>query len=488
MSDTAPQDGDGRSIVPASVATPIETSEAPARGVSVAPLGDPGRTFDLAARTIDRVAFRSRPGATIAALSLIVGAIWLAALLGAQGSGMIVVASASCFLVGTVAVIHGMLRWENAEVAYEKERGAAESWHQRFLKLHSDSTRTTTVLSHMTDGILMLSPATEIVLINDAARRLLALPADGVYLGRRFVELVRVPDIVAAVNETKTTNVERNVSVEIVDGSVIRPVAVRVGRVTDSEPPHLLLVLRDETEAHRVEAIRREFIANVSHELKTPLAAIKGYAETAELAIEDDPDNAKHFVAQIGDQCTRLEDLIADMLRLARAQSGKGSLVVQSLDLEQIIGKAMSSFRPVAAAKQIDLTVRPCAGPARVMADEEAALTITENLISNALRHTNEGGHVTVSCREENTGWTMAVEDDGVGIAQEFQERIFERFYRVDRTQKSRDGGTGIGLSIVKNLTRALGGTVRVISTPGEGATFEVWLPSQSQVESTRPT
>lgn len=450
-------------------------------GVSVAPLGDPRPSFNLTARTIDRTAFRPRPGGTIIGMLLIIATVWVATVLDARGTAMVVAVAASCFLVATISVIHSLLRWENAESAYEKERSAAELWYKRYAKLHSDSTRTTTVLSHMTDGIMMLSPTTEIVLINDAARRLLAIPVDGIYLGRRFSELVRVPEIVNAVNQTQEEKVDRNVAVEIVDGSIVRPITVRVDRVTGSENPHLLLVLRDETESHRVEAIRREFIANVSHELKTPLAAIKGYAETVELALEDDPDSAKHFVAQIDTQCERLEDLIADMMRLARAQSGKGTLLIQSLDLDHVISQAMASFKPVAAAKQIQLSVQPSDKSARVMADEEAALTITQNLISNALRHTESGGSVTVSYREHNNGWIIAVEDDGVGIAEEFQERIFERFYRVDRTRKSHDGGTGIGLSIVKNLTRALDGTVRVISSPGEGATFEVWLPRTTQ-------
>lgn len=464
-----------------SASNPAGPPNAPSRGVAVAPLGDPRPSFNLAARTIDRVAFRPRPGGMIAGMTLIIVAVWIATLLDARGTAIVVVTAASCFLVGAIAIIHSLLRWENAESAYEKERSSAELWYKRFARLHSDSTRTTTVLSHMTDGILMLSPATEIVLINDAARWLLALPADGVYLGRKFSELVRVPEIVAAVNETKAENIDRNVAVEIVDGSTIRPIAVRVDRVTGADPPHLLLVLRDETEAHRVEAIRREFIANVSHELKTPLAAIKGYAETVELALEDDPESAKHFVTQIGHQCERLEDLIADMMRLARAQSGKGTLLIQSIDLDNVIGQAMAMFLPIASAKQINLSVEAVEGtPPRVMADEEALLTITQNLISNALRHTDSGGNVKVGCREEAGGWVLAVEDDGVGIAEEFQERIFERFYRVDRTRKSQDGGTGIGLSIVKNLTRALDGTVRVISSPGEGATFEVWLPKTS--------
>jgi two-component system phosphate regulon sensor histidine kinase PhoR len=449
-----------------------------AGGVSVAPVGEREPILSQASRSIDRIAFRPRVGTTIVGIASIVIAGWIAAGVGSGVAGVLTAVTLMAALSGAILVVHGLLRWENAETAYEKERSAAESWHANFLRLQAESERTTAVLSHMIDGILLLSPRNEIVLINEAARRLLALPSDGMYLGRKFSELVRIPEIVQATARASAENIDQNVSVEIVDGSVVRPVGVRVGRMQDSGPPHLLLVLRDETESHRVEAIRREFIANVSHELKTPLAAIKGYAETVELAIDDDPEAARHFIGQIDQQCKRLEDLIADMMRLARAQSGKGTLLVQSLDLNTVIAQAMSSFLPVASAKQIELTVEPVDGPVRVMADEEAALTITQNLISNALRHTEAGGHVTVRCRPEDDGWTMAVEDDGVGIAPEYQERIFERFYRVDRSRKNNDGGTGIGLSIVKNLTRAMGGTVRVVSSPGEGATFEVWLRS----------
>ncbi|MDV6033727.1 MAG: PAS domain-containing protein [Phycisphaera sp. RhM] len=451
-------------------------------GIAVAPLPthdppDPSRATKATADSFPRVGYQPRSGMIVTGIAFVFLTVWLTTLLDAGTTETLVATAASCFLVGTALVINNLLRWENAENAFEKQRMSAETWNARFRKLHSESTRTGAVLSHMSDGIVMLSPKTEILLINEAAARLLAIPVDSVYLGRRLAELVRVPEIIHATRKTQRDNVDQTVSVEIVDGSIVRPVAVRISRIHDADPPHLLLVLRDETDAHRVEAIRREFIANVSHELKTPLAAIKGYAETVELAIEDDPEAAKHFIAQIDTQCLRLEDLIADMMRLARAQSGKGTLMVQTIDLEKVIRQAFSSFLPVAAAKQIELTLRPSGAPVHVLADEEAALAITQNLISNAIRHTDTGGHVSVSCRQENEGWMMAVEDDGVGIAPEFQERIFERFYRVKRARKAADGGTGIGLAIVKNLTRALGGTVSVTSSPGEGATFEVWLP-----------
>ena len=411
-------------------------------------------------------------------MGLIVATVAIATLLGVTGVSMVVATLAICFLVGVFLAIFSFLRWENAETAYEKQWTAANSLQAKSVQLYSDATRSSIVLSHMLDGVMLLSPEAEIVLLNEAARRLLALPSDGQYLGRKFSNLVRIPLIAEAVQRARDEQLDQNASVEVVDGATVRPVSVRVDQVRTSTPPHLLLVIRDETESHRVEAIRREFIANVSHELKTPLAAIKGYAETGVTAIEDDPESAKHFIGQINDQCLRLEALIQDMMSLARAQSGRGTLVVHSIDLTEIIDKAMAAFRPVAAAKKVELRMRANNEPVRVMADEEAALTIAQNLISNAIKHTSAGGMVSVTCRPERSGWVMAVKDDGVGIAEEFQDRIFERFYRVAGARRSHDGGTGIGLSIVKNLVRAMDGSVSVRSRPGLGATFEVWLPA----------
>lgn len=478
MSDSPGESTADPALVPTGRHTSAADRLTQAKGLAIAPVGDPGPELAVASRTVSRGTFHPRNRMTVSGMLVVIAAVLLATALGVGRTGMVVVVITISFLVGIVLVINNTLRWEHAENAYEKERSSAENWNTRFRKLYSDSARTNAVLSHMIDGIVMLSPTTEILLINEAALRLLAIPGDGVYLGRRLAELVRIPEINRAAEKTQSENVDQSVSVEVVDGATVRPVAVRISRIHDAKPPHLLLVLRDETEAQRVEAIRREFIANVSHELKTPLAAIKGYAETAQLAIEDDPDAAKHFIGQIDTQCKRLEDLIADMMRLARAQSGKAMLVVQRIDLQKVVGRAMESFLPVADAKQIELTVRPSADPVHVLADEEAALAITQNLISNALRHTEAQGHIFVEYRQENSGWVLVVQDDGVGIAEEYQDRIFERFYRVDRTRKSADGGTGIGLSIVKNLSRALGGSVRVISSPGEGAAFEVWLPA----------
>ncbi len=355
-----------------------------------------------------------------------------------------------------------------------------EQWRERWLALEQEAQQTLSALSKMRDGVIMLSQSGEILLINPAARRLLTLDSESDLCGRVFVEVVRIPELSHAVAAARAGDGTQKILVEVADGELIRPVKVRVDRFATVAESNLLMTLHDKTEAHRVDEMRREFVANISHELKTPLAAIKGYAETVELAIKDDPDAAVHFMSQIGTQCLRLERLISDMMQLARAQAGRSHMKISNVSLGDVITESIKSYQPIAESKRIELIVIAPPAEAQVRSDPEAMLTIANNLIGNAIRYTLEGGQVRVYCREAGNCWALAVEDTGVGIPQSEQKRIFERFYRVEKSRSSADGGTGIGLSIVKNLTVTLGGEVRVSSNPGEGSKFEVLLPSRS--------
>jgi two-component system phosphate regulon sensor histidine kinase PhoR len=237
--------------------------------------------------------------------------------------------------------------------------------------------------------------------------------------------------------------------------------------------------LRDVTEAQLVESMRREFIANISHELKTPLAAIKGYAETVEDAMRDDPDAAFHFMRQIRTQCFRLEKLVADMMQLARAQAGKANFEFSAVSVSECIHEAMLTNQPIAEQKGVELRL-PNLGQHQdeiAFADFDATVTIVNNLISNAVRYTQSGGTVEVGLRTVDRFVQLTVKDSGVGISQSEQERIFERFYRIEKSRETVDGGTGIGLALVKNLAVTMAGEVRVSSQRGEGAVFEVLLP-----------
>ena len=342
-----------------------------------------------------------------------------------------------------------------------------------------DTEETIAAFSFMKDGVVVLSSDLHITLINPAARLLLGLDPDQKLVGRPFVEVVRLPKINLSLQRALTDEQSQDFSVEVQSEVTVRPVHVRIDLIVQDRSGSLVMGLRDVTEAQLVEAMRREFIANVSHELKTPLAAIKGYAETVEDAIKDDPDAAFHFMRQIRTQCLRLEKLVADMMQLAHAQAGKQYFEFGAVSVTECIQEAIMTNQPVAEQKGINLRfVNANMGEDVIAyADLNATVTIANNLISNAVRYTQPGGFVAVDVGVVDGYVRLAVKDNGVGIAPSEQERIFERFYRVSKRRETVDGGTGIGLALVKNLAVTMAGEVRLSSQSGEGATFVVLLP-----------
>jgi two-component system phosphate regulon sensor histidine kinase PhoR len=238
-----------------------------------------------------------------------------------------------------------------------------------------------------------------------------------------------------------------------------------------------VLVMHNVTELKQLEQTRRDFVSNVSHELKTPLTAIQAYADTLlEGGLEDETNN-RTFVSRILEQANRLQELIQDMLRLARIESQQEAFTLRQVSVEPIIRASVQSREAVAQAKKVQLRFRENGPSASVVADESGLRTIIDNLISNAINYTAEGGHVEVRWRLEGPEVVIEVEDDGVGIPAEHHDRIFERFYRVERARSRTGGGTGLGLAIVKHLTTVFHGRIELDSEVGRGSRFRVRLP-----------
>lgn len=332
-----------------------------------------------------------------------------------------------------------------------------------------------TVFGTMVEGVMAIDAEQKILFANPAARTLLDIGTSDI-VGRPLWEVARS----AAIQETARLVLEerRQESREFPLPRTENIAALVASRLPGEPCPGAVLVLHDVTELRRLENLRRDFVSNVSHELKTPLTAIQAYAETLQDGAIDEPDHNREFVSRIEEQADRLHTLILDLLAIARIESEEDAFEVAPVQIAPIIHTCIDAHEPVASSKGVAVEcVDPDQGEICVTADEEAIRTILDNLIDNAIDYTPPGGTVTLRWATDGEQVRIDVADTGVGIPREHQARIFERFYRVDKARSRELGGTGLGLAIVKHLAGVFGGRVEVESEPGVGSTFSVFLP-----------
>ncbi len=349
----------------------------------------------------------------------------------------------------------------------------------RIGELQENSQRLETMLSSMVEGVLAVDTDQRVLFANEASRQLLDMEAPDV-VQRPLVELTRhrvVRDVAAEAIRTGV-GIEREFETFRVPR---RRLALRAAPLPGRPSPGAVIVLYDLTELRRLEALRREFVANVSHELKTPLSAIKAYAETLRFGAIHDPQHNFRFVERIEEQADRLHQLIVDLLHLARVESGQQAYEIRQIALDKVIADCETLYCDQAAAKELELDFQLPKTSIWVRADEDGLRTILDNLVVNALQYTPPGGRVTVRVRGEPATAVLEVEDTGAGIAPRDQQRVFERFYRVDKARSREVGGTGLGLAIVKHLTQAFGGQVGLSSEPDQGSRFQIRLPRISK-------
>jgi two-component system, OmpR family, phosphate regulon sensor histidine kinase PhoR len=351
----------------------------------------------------------------------------------------------------------------------------SERLEAREAQLRENRERLATVLEGMVEGVIALDDRERIVLANGAAGRLLSFtPAEAE--GRPLLEVVRNHSIHKAQADSQSVEGSRRIEVELGD-ETNRVLGVNSTFLSGESSTHCILVLQDVTDLRRLESMRQEFVANVSHELKTPLSSIKAYTETLLAGAIDDQQNNTRFVRRIEEQAERLHELILDMLSLARIESGRQAFDITSVNIRRLVESCLLECEAAADSNGIQLTTDEATPDLHVRADEEGVRQILNNLIDNAIKHTPEGGEVAVRLSQEETMVVIEVRDTGLGIAAEHLPRVFERFYRVDKARSRELGGTGLGLSIVKHLTHSFDGTVEVTSQLGKGSTFVVKLP-----------
>lgn len=330
------------------------------------------------------------------------------------------------------------------------------------------------VLQTMVEAVVVVDGAQRVLFANRAAYRLLDLPVSDLR-ERPLWEVVRSPALRQAVQ--RVLNQGEDVRLELTLPRNDWVVRLAASSLPGDPPSGAVLVLHDITELRRLENLRRDFVSNVSHELKTPLTSIQAYAETLLDGALEDAAHSREFVGRIAEAAERLHTLILDLLALARIEAEEEAFQIQPVSVRQAVEECWHEHRGVAQSRRISLTAEECPAEVFVRADAEGLRTILNNLVDNALNYTLPGGTVHIGCSEQQGRVRLDVSDTGIGIPREHRDRIFERFYRVDRARSRELGGTGLGLAIVKHLVQVFGGQVTLESEPGKGSTFSVFLP-----------
>lgn len=360
------------------------------------------------------------------------------------------------------------------EVASVLER-AQTSIRLEMAQLSGQRDRLQNVINSMAEGVIGVDGEQRILLMNDAACKIFSL-REGAALGRPVWEQVRSPQlqswVAGAVEKALPSGGEMHLR-----SAIGRDLALSVSAFHGPALTGAVIVVTDITELRRLERVRQQFVANASHELKTPITSIQACIETLIDGAVEDPQCRDRFLQTICEQTERLDALVKDLLTLARLESEPLTREPRPIWVAELIRKCYERHCQTAERKGLTLTLQPISPDRKIMADEDALEHILDNLIDNALKYTEPGGRVTLSLRSDATSATVDVSDTGIGIPQHHLSRIFERFYRVDR-HRSRDvGGTGLGLSIVKHLVQAIGGSISVTSQLNEGSTFSVRFP-----------
>jgi len=328
-------------------------------------------------------------------------------------------------------------------------------------------------LDEMREGLLVVDNDMRVVASNPAAHRLFNL-VTGRLESQRLTELTRNPAIYSAFHDALKGNERAGVEIETHDPTrrVFDLRVVPLGNSDGTTTAGAIGVFFDITQLERLERVRQEFLSNVSHELKTPLTAIVAFVETLEAGALDDRENSERFLAIIRKNAARMQNLIDDILELSAIEAGNVGVKAEEIELSPLINDVIMSLGAKASSRGITVS-NHVAHDTIVFVDPRRLEQMLTNLVDNAIKFNRDGGMVTISC-EAGIRTRILVKDTGEGIPGQHLERLFERFYRVDRARSRDMGGTGLGLAIVKHLARAHGGEVRVRSELGKGSTFEI--------------
>ena len=324
------------------------------------------------------------------------------------------------------------------------------------------------VMETTSEGVIVVDSESAVRMINQSARRLVGTDAGA--RGRSLAEIMRDFNALRTVSRSAETRRMQRAQIELMSPRRF----LTVTATPLSGGGGVLVTLRDATDERRAQTTRREFVSNVSHELRSPLASVRAMVETLETGALDDRETALDFLGRIQGDIARMTALVDELLELSSLESGQMPLHLSPVDLREAAGAAAERLSAAAAAKGVELKREVSADAPRAMADPAKLDQILTNLLENALRFTPRGGRIAISANARPRWVDVRVSDTGVGISKEHLPRVFERFFKADRSRS--DDGTGLGLAIAKHLAQAHGGEIRAESAEGEGSAFTVTL------------
>jgi two-component system phosphate regulon sensor histidine kinase PhoR len=341
-----------------------------------------------------------------------------------------------------------------------------------------DRARMEAILAGMVEGVIVVDPQARLQLVNDAARQMLKLDENDVAIGRPYIETIRMPaiaELVAGVLVGRTPDALQLSPPRDPSRTIMATAAPAAGAVAHG----VILVLHDITELRRADQIRRDFVTNVSHELRTPLTAILGYVEALSEG-DAGAEESRRFLAIIARHTRRMERLVKDLLRLARLDAGQETLDLIACDTRSLAETVVADVTPAVTERgqRIEVTIGP--GAETVRADPAKLHDALRNLVANAITYAPEHSTIRIDAERVEGRVAISVSDEGPGVPDEDLSRVFERFYRVDKSRARDPGGTGLGLAIVKHLVELHGGSVRAENGPEHGARFTITIASST--------
>lgn len=337
--------------------------------------------------------------------------------------------------------------------------------------INDDRGRLSAILSGISDGVVLTDTEGAVVLANLAVQRMFGF-SEAQAIGKPLIEVVRDHEVEELLRECLAASCEQTAEMDTASGHFLRAIAVPL---PGSEPAGAILLFQDLTEMRSLQTMRREFVGNISHDLRTPLAATKAMVETLQDGTLEDRAVTVDFLAKIDAEVEKMTQLVEELSELSRIETGRIRLDLQAVDLNHLVEAVVAHLTPLAAKQKVTVSIQLSLGLPPVPADRERSRQVLTNVLHNAIKFTPQGGKVTISTLRRGDSVAVEVSDTGIGISKEDLPRIFERFFKSDRARST--GGSGLGLAIAKHTVQIHGGEIWVKSEQGKGSTFGFSLP-----------